>query len=289
MFKKIALCAALVGAFVACNKNKVSVTDNGLKYTIYQQDEKGRKAKEGDIVVMHLLLKSTSPKDSIINNTYKAGSPLTVQVRPSSFKGAFEEGLTLLSVGDSASFFVNADSLFASAGQGLPPFISKGSDLTFTVKILKVMNRDEFQQDMMNHQKEQVAKDDKVIQAYLAKNGIKNATKSKSGVYYITTQQGTGPVPTAGDMVKVGYTGKLLDGSVFDSSAKAGGPYEFQVGQGGVIPGWDEAFTTLKKGTKATLIIPSSMAYGSQSPGPGIPADAVLLFDVELVDAKKVK
>jgi FKBP-type peptidyl-prolyl cis-trans isomerase len=99
---------------------------------------------------------------------------------------------------------------------------------------------------------------------------------------------GTGDGPKAGDNVKVHYTGKLLDGKVFDSSKNGGRPpIDFQVGVGMVIPGWEEGIMLMKKGGKRTLIIPSGLAYGAEGSPGAIPANSVLLFDVELLDFGK--
>ena len=100
------------------------------------------------------------------------------------------------------------------------------------------------------------------------------------------TQKGTGPTPKPGQIVAVHYKGTTLEGKEFDSSAKTGVPFEFQIGQGQVIRGWDEGIALLNKGSKAILLIPSTMAYGQQGAGADIPADASLRFDVEVVDIK---
>lgn len=106
--------------------------------------------------------------------------------------------------------------------------------------------------------------------------------KTTSGLEYTITEKGNGKKPQKGDKISVHYTGKLTNDTVFDSSVKRGAPYEFRVGEGAVIKGWDEAFLLLSEGDKATLKISPELGYGAQAQGP-IPANATLIFDVELI------
>lgn len=107
-----------------------------------------------------------------------------------------------------------------------------------------------------------------------------------SGLKYIDTQVGTGATPKKGQIVRVHYTGKLANGQKFDSSVDRGEPFEFQIGTGQVIKGWDEGVLSMKVGGKRTLIIPSSLGYGARGVGGVIPPDAELHFDVELLGVK---
>jgi FKBP-type peptidyl-prolyl cis-trans isomerase len=111
------------------------------------------------------------------------------------------------------------------------------------------------------------------------------AHKLPSGLRYIVRNPGTGEAhPTLGDELIVHYAGRLLDGTEFDSSYRRGAPMTFRVGAGSVIRGWDEAFATMKKGEKRTLIIPHWLAYGEKGRGSTIPPKATLIFEVELLD-----
>lgn len=117
------------------------------------------------------------------------------------------------------------------------------------------------------------------------KNKYPDALSTESGLHYTVTKEGTGDAtPKVGDSVTAHYKGTLLNGVKFDSSYDRGDPFVFQVGLGRVIKGWDEAFLAMKKGEKRTLIIPSELGYGSRGAGGSIPANATLLFDVELLD-----
>lgn len=105
-----------------------------------------------------------------------------------------------------------------------------------------------------------------------------------SGLQYIELRTGSGPKPQPGELVTVHYTGKLDDGTVFDSSYDRNEPIRFALGTGRVIPGWEEGIALMNKGGQATLIIPPGLAYGETGAGGVIPPNATLTFDVELVD-----
>lgn len=112
-----------------------------------------------------------------------------------------------------------------------------------------------------------------------AKDGIKS---TESGLQYSVLKQGDGKIPSATDRVRVHYTGRLVDGTVFDSSEERGEPAEFPVN--GVIKGWVEALQLMPVGSKWQLYIPQDLAYGSQGAGAVIPPYSALIFDVELLD-----
>jgi len=108
---------------------------------------------------------------------------------------------------------------------------------------------------------------------------------TESGLKYTITKHGKGETPVRGNRVRVHYTGKLLDGHVFDSSINRK-PFDFVLGVGEVIGGWDEGIALLKVGDQATFTIPSHLAYGEHGAGPLIKANTTLIFDVELMGIK---
>ncbi len=120
-------------------------------------------------------------------------------------------------------------------------------------------------------------------EAFLLENGKRAEVKTTpSGLQYEVLTEGDGPMPAATDQVEVHYTGKLIDGTVFDSSVDRGMPATFGVNQ--VIPGWVEALQMMKAGSKWRLFIPSNLAYGpTGTPGGPIGPNSTLLFDVELI------
>ena len=122
-------------------------------------------------------------------------------------------------------------------------------------------------------------------EAFLAKVKKEEGVKTTaSGLAYKVLTEGTGPNPKATDQVTVHYTGKLIDGKVFDSSVKRGQPATFPLNR--VIPGWSEGVQLMKKGGKATLYLPSNLAYGERGAGGVIPPNAALIFEIELLEIK---
>lgn len=123
-------------------------------------------------------------------------------------------------------------------------------------------------------------------EAFLKENGAREGVMTTaSGLQYEVLEEGTGTQPEAGDQVTVHYTGKLIDGTVFDSSVERGEPATFGVTQ--VIPGWVEALQMMKESAKWRLFIPSNLAYGPNGAGGAIGPNATLIFDVELIKVIK--
>ncbi|ENW03369.1 FKBP-type peptidyl-prolyl cis-trans isomerase [Acinetobacter beijerinckii] len=128
-------------------------------------------------------------------------------------------------------------------------------------------------------------KNDQAGKSFLAENAKKSdITTTKSGLQYQVLQQGTGKSPKATSTVKVNYEGRLLDGTVFDSSIARNHPVDFKLNQ--VITGWTEGVQTMKEGGKSRFFIPSTLAYGEVGAGDAIGPNSTLIFDIELLEVK---
>ena len=275
------LAVILVAAMALASCNNVEVVD-GVKIQKHEHDDSAAKLKEGDIITFDLVIKNDA--DSTIKDSRKEGKPLQDLVPPAApagaFKGSCENGLRLLSVGDSATIFVPVDSLFKDANQPVPPFLKRGTDVRFIVKIKKSQSRAEFEKDMAKLSAEQTGKDAKLIEAYVANSG-KQFTKTSTGLYASISNPGVGEGPKMGESWEVNYIGTFLDGKEFDKGAGVAMP---PVGQ--LVPGFNEALMLLKKGGKGTFVIPSALGYGAQGAAPRIPANAILVFELEVLSKK---
>jgi FKBP-type peptidyl-prolyl cis-trans isomerase len=293
-YLSIALALALAGLVQSCKTQKKVVyqkTANGLEYRIIKDEPGFPKAAVGDYMEFHLKSYVKFPKgDSVIFDSRKMNEhkPVPYQLAASAYKGDLAEGFLMLTAGDSAVFRVSIDSMIKAGAQMLPWMEKgKGQKMEFTVKVTSLRTPAQKQKDDQEVAGRQNDIDESLIQDYLRQNNIQ-ATRTASGLFYKIDKIGQGATPKKGNTVSMNYTGMTLDGTKFDSNVdpefRHVQPFEFKLGMGQVIKGWDEGIALLPKGTKGTLYIPSTMAYGPNSPTPLIPANSVLVFDVEVVD-----
>jgi FKBP-type peptidyl-prolyl cis-trans isomerase len=290
-----ALVALVTGACSDSDFDGFKKAENGLHYRFFNHDENGKTVQTGDgIYLRYLIMKHGN--DSVIvdsKNVSNDGTGYTgFGMSGSTFKGSLEDGMMMMAKGDSAEFIIPADSFFLKSMKynELPPGISSGDHLRALIKIKEITPKDEVEKErqtrMAEQEKQMKAAEESekpTIEKYIADQKI-TVKPSESGIYFVETKKGSGPSPKATDMVKVHYTGRLLDGTVFQSS-EGQEPLEITVNQ--VVPGLSEGLQLMKKGGKATIVMPSSMAYGPQGTRGGpIPPFAPLAFDVVLIDFK---
>lgn len=285
----VAVCALFVASVMtACSDNSpypgYKKTESGMYYRYLTQNE-GETAKLGDIVEVDLtyyLMKEEG--DSLIYTTRVLPEPAYDLVREATFPGDLYEGFTMMHKGDSISLIMSADSVFLRQfrAQMLPPFVKPGDMIRWEVKMNDMMTEEEFSARQQAKEEAAFADAKQVLDVFLADNGIETVP-TESGLVYVCTKPGKGAQPKEGQNVKVHYTGKLLDGTVFDSSVERGEPIAFPLGMGHVILGWDEGIALMRKGEKGVLYIPAKLAYGARQAGP-IPPFSNLIFEVELVD-----
>ena len=283
-----------MGAFIfsmnACKSGGgFKKTESGIEYQIVK-DEKGQSPVIGDMVELHMVARYKDDKmDTVLFDSRKMNNntPMQFPMPAPSFKGDIVEAFMLLSPGDSAIIRMSIDSVKKQPNVQLPDFMKSGEKIQYNVVMVSVKSQDALKKEQDEHASKQKGADDQILQDYFKSNNLQ-PSKTASGLYYIIETQGSGPNAAPGKAVTVNYTGRTLDGKVFDSnqdpSMGHAEPFTFNLGQGQVIAGWDEGVALLNKGAKAKLFIPSGMAYGSQSPSPAIPNDAILMFDIEVLN-----
>lgn len=309
-YTKIAFAALIVGFISTACDSQEKTARNGLSYTVLRAGE-GKPASEGEFLVLNMSYKNKTT-DSVWRDTGETGPQAfpnddsTWMSRDKDLQVIFGE----LNAGDSVTFDVSIQEFFDHTVQAPVPDDMNPTDMIqFNVGLDKVLNRDEImawneermaqQRAIMEAEMErQFELDNAEIEKYLSENNI-TTQKTEAGVYYEILEEGTGPQAANGNTVRVAYTGRLLSGEFFDSSyeevarennaymeGRPYGPYEFVLGQGGVIKGWDEGITYLNEGTKARFYIPSPLAYGPQQRSEVIGPNSILVFDIELVEVR---
>lgn len=265
-----------------------TVGNGDLEYKVVKQGTGTYTPQPGDIMEMNIKFKIG---DSVLINTLEMNNnePVSQPCQKPAFVGDLNEGLMMMKSGDSMIFRMLMDTLAARAKQPKPEWAKPGDYASWEVKMVNVKNKAAFEAEKEAKGKVQAEKEDATLQAYFAEKQLQ-PQKTPTGLYYIIHQPGEGAHPEAGNSVTVNYTGMLLDGTKFDSNVDPQfnhvQPFNFPIGQRRVIKGWDEGVALLKKGGKMTLYIPSGLAYGERSPSPKIPANAIMIFDIELVDFK---
>lgn len=279
----------------SCSNTKQKQTLSGMKYTVYRESN-GKKPKVGDWVTVQMVYKEDN--DSVLFDSRAYGRPLRFALPEPKFAGSFEEGLMYLGEGDSATFYVNADSMYEKViMKENPEQIShrpkQGSFLKFDVLLMRVQTYQEAEMEIAMNESKQEKAELNALEAYLKEKNI-TAEKQPEGYYMIMNTPGKGELIKKGSVVAVNFTSSFLNGIAFDSNSKSGKPYTFIAGKGDVIKAWDLAITRLHEGDKVTLIVPSSLAFGSagkkmpNSLTYTIPPFSTIIFEIEVLKASAV-
>ncbi len=276
---------------VACSNGKDTFkdykkTETGLYYKFEIENKKEQQVQIGDLLVAEMKV---TLDDSLLFDNFGDPQRLMMVVE-SDFKGDLAEGLRMLHLGDVAYFAIAADSI-AKIGVQMPPFYKSetGQRIVYYIKLHSIVTEEELMQEKEQQEKELMvleSSEQDSIDTYLAKNNIKQKP-TQSGLYYIETLKGTGQNIEIGKTITMNYTGKFLNGEIFDSSLGEGRePMEFVLQEDLMIKGFTEGLLKMKDKGKATLIIPSKLAYGKSSPQSPIPPYATIIFDVEILNVQ---
>lgn len=303
MQRVISIIAVLL-VTMACSNTKE--TPKGYKFQLVKAGD-GAVVETGQVLVLDLCIKDA--KDSLWYDNRKTAFPDLVLIQDTSHmkdESGVAEIFRMMSKGDSIHFAVTAQELFERTYRmTVPPNVDPKSMFTYVFKVRDVIDsteankrQAEFMLDEKRQNKQrideglarqaeapeviaQLRKDSALIVSHLKKNNI-DAQRLSTGVYYVIKNEGDGATAETGDVAYVKYSGYLLNGKVFDS-----GTYPVNVGEYGVIAGWEQVIPLMKKGTSLTVFVPSTWAYGTRAMGPDIKENSVLAFDMELIDLKK--
>ncbi len=292
----------VIGLFLfSCTKKsgKEMKTHSGFRYVLYTESN-GSKVKMGDYVTIDMVYKNSA--DSVLFDSRNGKLPLRFQMERIPFLGSFEDGLLNLAINDSATFFVPADSLYN--------YLYKGKDvrsvvpqektgftpktyLKFDIKVVNVQPYEKAEVEMLIEQSEEEKSEQKQLNKFIHEHGF-DLKPSADGYFLKMLEEGSGDSVDSGKIITIQYTGRFLNGKIFDGTKSPDQPYQFVSGTHRVIKGWELAMKNLKSGTRFTLVLPSRLAYGAD----GIlktsdatyivPPNTPVIFDITILSVEEV-
>lgn len=290
----LAIIAASSLLFTSCQQEAVKqMSPSGYEYILHV-DEAGETPAPGEYAYFHAQIRKV---DSVVYRTREQSEQVPfMQIAPPNAPNRppspLEDVLGMMSVGDSATVFIPLDSM-PRAPQGF----EDAEEIIYDMVMVEIKSEEAFQaeQEQLRQEAEAAAtevreKVNQLYEQYQAGELNDQIQETESGLRYLILEAGTGPQAEAGKLVTVDYFGILAEsGQEFDNSYKRGQAFTFPLGQGTVIPGWDEGLTLLKEGSKAMLFIPSELGYGEAGSPPVIPGGAELIFYVELNEVQEMQ
>lgn len=241
----------------ACSGDDTYVTEDGLHITDTRTGS-GPEAEPMDFLTIHF--EGTLESGEVFESTYERDQPIIIQVGSGQLpiKG-WDDGMIGMKEGGKRTLSIPPHLAFGE--EGIEGFIPAGENIYMDIELIAIKKPPR----PWEYNEEELSSTD-------------------SGLRYYIHETGQGDQPGEGSMIRVHYSGYLKDGSMFDSSTIRDMPFEFQVGVGQVIPGWDEGLLAMSAGEKRTLVIPPHLGYGETGAGGVIPPNATLIFDVELIE-----
>ena len=281
MFSVVCLSAMML--LTACDQKfpGYKKTADGLYYKFHSQNPSAPKPQLTDFmkVDMYCYL-----GDSLYFDFQSKQTDVFTQLQEPIFPGDLQEAYAMMHVGDSASFFIKADSVVVNYYEQNPSELGlkAGDYFRYEVKLMEVQTQDEFKDNIQQMKETMEAASRKALDEFVAENKI-DVTPEKSGVYIIPLEKGNGRCPVNGEQVEVDFTAYLLNGQLVGSTLDSPEKLKFVLGEGLTIQGWEEIVPKMHLGERVKAIIPFDMAYGEHSVGE-IPAYANLVYDIKLLN-----
>jgi FKBP-type peptidyl-prolyl cis-trans isomerase len=264
-----------------------SETKSGIHYKLYTIGESENKPENSNYITVSIAYRTIA--DSVFFQGMRK-----FQITETQVPGSIDECISMLSLGDSAAFFISADNFFGKTLEtNLPGFIASGSLMRIDIKLHEIQTERQhlMEKEAFLHWVEDFGEYEKVILKQYIEGQPLDFEPTGSGLFYIPVQHGTGNTIKAGDTITVHYEGRFFNGKFFDSTRKRNEPFQFVYGQKWqVIPGLEEAIGMMRREEKSLFIIPSGLAFGQGGSSTGIvPAFTSVIFEVEIIDVKPGK
>ena len=241
-------------------------SESGFYYKFYVQNKDSLKADTNFVLTMNIKYRvNINGKDSVFFNSKDLAKPFQIGLQKPQFKGDVYEAFAMLHQGDSATFILGARDFFTKTAQypTLPPGVDSTSKIYFDVKVLKVESLEQLKKDAEAKAARLKGEESGKLQKFITSKGI-TVAPSATGVYYLEEKPGSGAVVKKGDFMSIDFTVLTIDEKKVFSTLDRKQPISFEYGQPFDTKGLDEGIGQMKKGTKARIIVPSSMGFGEK-------------------------
>ena len=278
----ILVIVCLAAMMVSCTQKHpgYKMTSNGLYYKFYNYNASAIQPKVTDFMKVNM---ACYLHDSLYYDWQQSASEVYSQLKEPQFVGDLMDAYAMMHVGDSASFYVKADSVAVKYYDQDPVAVGLKPDdyFRYEVKLVEVKSEEEFQANIEKMKAQMLLDSKQLLIDYVEKNNI-YVTPESSGIYIIQTEKGKGRCPVKGEKVELDFSASLLDGQEVGSTFGQPEKFSFVLGEGYTIQGWEEIVPKMHLGERVTAIIPADMAYGEHSVGT-IPAYSNLIYDIKLL------
>lgn len=278
----VLICLSVMMLFTACTQKYPGYkkTQSGLYYMFHSLNNSATQPKLTDFLKVEM---SCYLHDSLYYDWQGMQHEVYTQLQEPIFSGDLQEAYSMMHVGDSASFYVKADSIAALYYDQDPSAVGLTPEdyFRYEVKLVEVRTAEEFQSDVERMKEAMKSESKRALEDYVASNLI-NVTPEPSGIYIIPLEKGKGRCPIKGEKVELDFSATLLNGQPIGSTFDHPEKFSFVLGEGYTIQGWEEIVPKMHLGERVKAIIPFEMAYGEHSVGE-IPAYANLVYDIKLL------
>jgi len=270
--------------FSCGNKTTYTKHEKGFEYLFYTHNEDATKPKVNDVMVLNMDYYFND--DSLLFSSSELSTPFRMKLKRSVPTGeTIDDALSLLHIGDSASFKINANLFYTITKKVDVPLNVKLSDqITFYVKLKEIISYEKFQNQKIKPRNDTPKDEQRLLKRYIEMSNI-TVEPTHSGLYFIEDIKGKGEKPKIGDKITLNYSGYYVNGESFTSTYESGKPSVFTLGKDDLIPGFQEGISMMQKGGHYTLIIPSYLAYGEMG-NELIAPNKTLIFEIDILDIR---
>lgn len=264
----------ILNQYIKSNNILVEPFPSGLYY-IEINEGKGKQPVKGEKVRIRYIAKLLNSR--VIDNSMD--TIIEILLGKNQIFPGMEEGIMNMRKGGKAQLVIPYDLAFGEEGSSIvPPY----SALNIEIELVDIVDKESVAKEQQDEKRMSVEKSKKIFDKYILDNGLTN-NKIDNGLTYRVIEEGFGDKPMNNSKVKVHYIGKLIDGTIFDSSYERNQPFEFTLGKGSVLPGWDMAVSVMRLGEKAEFVMSQELVYKDYSLGM-IEPYSNLIYEIELID-----